>query len=68
MNTLIIILFIILILSIGYTIFLLSRKQDDKTFNEKIILLERDKTRLIESKIRLEADMERKTEELGEIR
>lgn len=68
MNVLIITLLIFLILSIGYAIFLLSRKQDDRSFSEKLILLERDKTRLVESKIRLETELARKAEELGEMK
>ena len=68
MNILIVILLIILILCIGYTIFLLSEKQDWGSFNEKLLLLERDKTRLTESKIRLETELERKSEELWELK
>ncbi len=68
MNTIILTLLIILVLSIGYTIFLLSRKQDDRSLNEKILLLERDKTRLVESKIRLDSELEKKSEELGELK
>lgn len=68
MNTLIVILLAILILSIGYAIFLLQKKQEGGSFNEKLLFLERDKTRLTESKIRLETELERKSEELGELK
>jgi hypothetical protein len=64
MNNLIIILLIILIIAIGYAIFLLQNKQENKNSTDKILLLERDKTRLIESKIRLESELEKKSEEL----
>ncbi|MFA6090703.1 MAG: hypothetical protein WC774_02910 [Candidatus Gracilibacteria bacterium] len=66
MNTLIIIVLFILVLSIGYAIFLLLKKQENRDFHEKMILLERDKTRLMERNIRLETELERKSEELGE--
>lgn len=68
MNTFILIVLFILIFTVGYVIFLLLKKQDNRDFNEKMILLERDKTRLVESKIRLETELEKKSEELGELR
>ncbi len=68
MDTFVIGLLIILITCVGYAIFLLQKKQNDGGFNEKLILLERDKTRLAESKIRLEGELERKSEELGELK
>ncbi|MDD2891435.1 MAG: hypothetical protein PHQ95_00550 [Candidatus Gracilibacteria bacterium] len=68
MNTIILTLLIILVLSIGYAIFLLQKKQIGGSFSEKILLLERDKTHLIEGKIRLEAELERKSLELGELK
>jgi len=64
MNTLIITLLTLLITAIGYAIFLLQNKQENKNSNDKMLLLERDKTRLIESKIRLEGELEKKSEEL----
>lgn len=68
MDSFVAILLTILIACIGYVIFLLSKKPENGSFNEKLILLERDKVRLTESKIRLESDIERKSEELGELR
>lgn len=68
MNTLILTLLILLILSVGYMIFLLSRKQGGSSFSERLLLLERDKTRLLEGKIRLESELERKSEEIGELK
>lgn len=65
MDILIFSLLIILILSLGYTIFLLSRKQDQRDIHERILLLERDKVRLTESKIRLESEIDRRSEEFG---
>lgn len=68
MNTLIITLLLILICSVGYMIFLLLQKRDDRGSTEKILLLERENIRIKESKIRLESELERKSEELGELR
>lgn len=68
MNTLIVTFLLVLMLSIGYAIFLLLKKQDDRGSTEKILLLERDNIRIKESKIRLESELERKSEELGELR
>lgn len=68
MNTLILTFLVILLISLGYTIFLLLRKQENRYFNEKMILLERDKIRLTENKIRLETELGNKLEELGELK
>jgi len=68
MNTLIIVLLFILVSVVGYAIFLLLKKQENRDSNEKMILLERDKTRLTEKSIRLESELEKKSEELGELK
>ncbi len=68
MNTIIIILLFILVSAVGYAIFLLLKKQENRDFNEKMILLERDKTRLTERNIRMETELEKKTEEFGELK
>lgn len=65
MNTLVIILLTILIVCMGYAIFLLLGKS---TESERASSLEREKNRLLESKIRLESELERKGESLGEMR
>lgn len=68
MNSLIVTLLLVLICSVGYMIFLLLQKRDDRGSTEKILLLERDNIRIKEGKIRLESELERKSEELGELR
>ena len=68
MNILILTLLIILIISIGYAIFLLQKKPNDGSLNEKLLSLERDKNRLLERNIRFETELEKKTGELGEFK
>ena len=67
MNVFIIVLLLLLVTAIGYTIFLLQKKQNGG-WSEKLIMLEREKNRLLESKIRLDTELERKSEELWELR
>lgn len=68
MEILTIILLVILALSVGYAIFLLSKRQDSMGSVDKIITLEREKNTLLEAKIRLESELDRKTEELGSVK
>lgn len=68
METLIILLLIILIGSIGYMIFLFSAKTGNGESGDKLAILEREKMIILEEKIRLEADFNKNREELGKIK
>lgn len=68
METLIILLLIVLIASIGYMIFLFSTKTGNGESGDKLAILEREKMLILEEKIRLEADFNKNREELGKIK
>gem|GEM_PF-4205089 len=63
METLIIILLLVLVVSIGYVIFLFSKKTETGESGDKIAILEREKMNILEEKIRLEADFNKNKEE-----
>ncbi|MDP2103346.1 MAG: hypothetical protein Q8K26_00300 [Candidatus Gracilibacteria bacterium] len=68
METLIIILLLVLVASIGYVIFLFSKKTETGESGDKIAILEREKMNILEEKIRLEADFNKNKEEFGRIK
>lgn len=67
-TTIILFLLTILIIWIGYLIFLFSKKQDNLEFSEKIKTLEQEKNKLFEEKIRVESDLNKNKEELWSIK